>query len=173
MDLSFSGLLTATIRKYEKGASLEDLCYSLQETAFSMLTEVTERALEHTKKDEVLLCGGVAVNKRLQEMLSIMCDEHGAEFYVPPAKYCGDNGAMIAWLGQLMYKYHGGDDIENTTVIQRYRTDEVDVPWMKSLGSRLKPPGNITAKGAEANIYKSKWNDYDTIVKERIPKNIG
>ena len=50
MDLSFSGLLTAAIRKYESGAAIEDVCYSLQETAFSMLVEVTERALAHSKK---------------------------------------------------------------------------------------------------------------------------
>ena len=36
-----------------------------------MLTEVTERALAHTGKDEVLLTGGVAANSRLQEMLDI------------------------------------------------------------------------------------------------------
>ncbi len=62
MDLSFSGLLTAALRKYEVGESLEDVCYSLQETAFSMVVEVTERALAHAKKREVMLCGGVAAN---------------------------------------------------------------------------------------------------------------
>ncbi len=31
-----------------------------------MVTEVTERALAHTEKKEVLLTGGVAANKRLQ-----------------------------------------------------------------------------------------------------------
>ena len=68
MDLSFSGLLTAAIRKYESGESIEDVCYSLQETAFSMLVEVTERAISHAKKTEVLLCGGVAANTALREM---------------------------------------------------------------------------------------------------------
>ena len=55
MDLSFSGLLTAAIRKYESGEAIEDVCYSLQETAFAMLVEVTERAIAHTKKVEVLI----------------------------------------------------------------------------------------------------------------------
>lgn len=54
MDMSFSGLLTATINLLKKGEyKLEDLCYSLQETVFSMVTEVTERALAHTEKKEV------------------------------------------------------------------------------------------------------------------------
>jgi len=170
MDLAFSGLLTAAIRKYEVGASLEDLCYSLQETAFSMLVEVTERALAHTKKKEVLVCGGVAVNKRLREMLETMCNEHYAEFFMPPPEYCGDNGAMIAWLGQLTYKYKGSDKIEDTTIIQRYRTDQVDIPWMKESEEKLELPSYLKAKGAEANIYPGSWLHYDAIVKERIKK---
>jgi tRNA A37 threonylcarbamoyltransferase TsaD len=59
-------LLTAAVNLLKKGEyRLEDLCYSLQETAFSMVTEVTERALAHTEKKEVLLTGGVAANKRI------------------------------------------------------------------------------------------------------------
>jgi N6-L-threonylcarbamoyladenine synthase/protein kinase Bud32 len=58
MDLSFSGLLTSATRKYESGEEIENVCYSLQETAFSMLVEVAERAIAHSKKREVLLCGG-------------------------------------------------------------------------------------------------------------------
>ena len=65
MDLSLSGLLTAATSRLQKGCRLEDLCYSLQEHAFSMVTEVTERALAHTEKKELLLTGGVAANKRL------------------------------------------------------------------------------------------------------------
>ncbi|NVM55577.1 MAG: tRNA (adenosine(37)-N6)-threonylcarbamoyltransferase complex transferase subunit TsaD, partial [Candidatus Helarchaeota archaeon] len=57
MDLSFSGLLTASINKFKEGNRLEDMCLSIQEIAFSMLTEVTERALAHTEKPHVLLTG--------------------------------------------------------------------------------------------------------------------
>jgi len=46
--------------------SKEDLCYSLQETIFSMLVEVTERAMAHCGSTEVLLVGGVGCNLRLQ-----------------------------------------------------------------------------------------------------------
>ena len=52
-----------------------------------MLTEVTERALAHTEKDEVLLTGGVAANKRLQEMIASISKEHNAKFKVVPLKY--------------------------------------------------------------------------------------
>lgn len=171
MDLSFSGLLTAAIRKYEGGKPLEDVCYSLQETAFSMVTEITERALAHSKKKEVMLCGGVAANSRLREMISIMTEEHYADFYQPPIKYCGDNGAMIAWMGQLMFHYGLVQKVEDTTVIQRYRTDQVDVPWMKTSPAHLKLPSNMVEKGAEANIYPGEWMSQDVLLKERVSKS--
>jgi bifunctional N6-L-threonylcarbamoyladenine synthase / protein kinase Bud32 len=171
MDLSFSGLLTAAIRKYESGASIEDICYSLQETAFSMLVEVTERAISHTKKSEVLLCGGVAANNRLRDMLAIMSKEHYVDFFTPPIKYCGDNGAMIAWMGQLMYKAGLITEISDTGVIQKYRTDQVNVPWMKNSKISLKLPPSMVEKGAEANIYSGIWMDEEILIKKRIPKS--
>lgn len=131
MDLSFSGLLTAAARKLHEGHKIEDLCFSLQEVAFSMLTEVTERALAHTEKPEVLLTGGVAANKRLQAMVKLIANEHGAKFYVVPAKYAGDNGAMIAWTGLLAYRYGRTLPVEKSFVRQRWRLDKVDVPWVR------------------------------------------
>lgn len=171
MDFSFSGLLTAAIKKREKGASIEDVCYSLQENSFSMLVEVTERALAHTDKNEVMLCGGVAVNKRLREMLSTMAKEHYSKFYMPPLNYCGDNGAMIAWLGILSYLANGEERIEDTVIKQKFRTDEVEVPWVKEYKSTIELPENYIAKGAEANVYNSKWMDIETVTKERIAKS--
>ncbi|MBU5575351.1 MAG: bifunctional N(6)-L-threonylcarbamoyladenine synthase/serine/threonine protein kinase [Nitrososphaerota archaeon] len=130
MDLSFSGILTEAKKKI-KNHSINDICYSFQETCFAMLTEVTERAVAHTDKNEVLLTGGVAANKRLQEMLSIMCKERGAKFYVVPQEFAGDNGAMIAWTGMLMYKYNPhGMKIYETKINRFWRTDEVDIPWI-------------------------------------------
>ncbi len=128
MDLSFSGLLTAAMEAAKK-QKIEDVCHSLQETAFSMLVEVTERALAHTEKKEVMLAGGVAVNRRLQEMIALMAREHNAKFLVPPKEVLGDNGAMIAWLGFLMHKSGVRHRIEDTMVKQRFRTDEVEVTW--------------------------------------------
>lgn len=132
MDLSFSGLLTAAINLLkEEKYSLEDLCFSLQEIAFSMLTEITERALAHTEKEEVLLTGGVAANKRLQSMLREMAEEHGARFSVVPKEYATDNGAMIAWTGVLCYKHGLIIPVEKSFVRLKWRLDEVDVPWLE------------------------------------------
>jgi len=132
MDMSFSGLLTAAISLLRKGEyKLEDLCYSLQETVFSMVTEVTERALAHTEKKEVLLTGGVAANKRLQSMIRAIAEEHDAKFCVVPKEFALDNGAMIAWTGVLAYTHGIVTPIERSFVRLRWRLDEVEVPWVK------------------------------------------
>ncbi|MCJ7561637.1 MAG: bifunctional N(6)-L-threonylcarbamoyladenine synthase/serine/threonine protein kinase, partial [Thermoplasmata archaeon] len=130
MDVAFSGILTAAQQLHAKGARLEDLCYSIQETCFAMLVEVTERAMAHVEKDEVLLGGGVVQNKRLQEMVRIMAEERGAKMFVPPGSLCVDNGAMIAWTGVVMHGAGIRTRIEDSVVNQRFRTDEVDLPWM-------------------------------------------
>lgn len=134
MDLSFSGLYTAAKRLLEskdfnKAYNLNDVAYSLQETAFAMLTEVTERALAHTEKREVLLTGGVAANKRLQQMIESISKEHNSRFEVVPLKYAGDNGAMIGWTGILRYKAEGGHKIEETIIKPKERMDQITVPW--------------------------------------------
>ncbi len=121
MDVSFSGLLTKAQQLFErKQASKEDLCFSLQETAFAMCAEVAERALAHTGKKELLLVGGVGANKRFCEMLDLMCQEREAKFYKVPLDLAGDQGAMIAWEGFLRKDSHG--DME---VNPHWRADEV------------------------------------------------
>ena len=129
MDVAFSGLLTSALNHYRKGVSIQDLAYSLQETAFGMLTEVTERAMAHIGKDEVLLGGGVARNKRLCEMVSIMAEERGAKVLAPPGELCVDNGSMIAWTGWVMHSAGVRMAISETVIEQNFRTDDVDVVW--------------------------------------------
>jgi N6-L-threonylcarbamoyladenine synthase/N6-L-threonylcarbamoyladenine synthase/protein kinase Bud32 len=129
MDIAFSGLLTAAEQYYRQGNNLEDICFSLQETTFAALTEVTERAMAHTEKQEVLLGGGVASNTRLREMVSTMARERHAEFFVPAKDLCIDNGAMIAWLGLIMYQSGYRMAVEESMINQRFRTDMVEVTW--------------------------------------------
>ncbi len=132
MDVAFSGMLTKLRQLLEQGKKIEDLCFSLQETAFAMLVEAAERALAHTGKKELLLGGGVACNKRFQEMCKIMCEERGAEFFVPENSLLTDNGAMIAFLGEIMFKkgiFVKGKAIEKLDIEPRQRTDDVEVRW--------------------------------------------
>ncbi|MBI4895049.1 MAG: tRNA (adenosine(37)-N6)-threonylcarbamoyltransferase complex transferase subunit TsaD [Candidatus Aenigmarchaeota archaeon] len=135
MDLSFSGIVSDAVRRWNKSDKShkfkEDLCFSFQETVFAMLTEVAERALSHTKKNEFVLTGGVAASERLQEMLSMMCRDRGVIFYGCPREYAGDNGLMIAYAGLI--QYNTGKcviDGNKADFNPSWRTDEVDVSWI-------------------------------------------
>jgi N6-L-threonylcarbamoyladenine synthase/N6-L-threonylcarbamoyladenine synthase/protein kinase Bud32 len=129
MDIAFSGIMTAAVTLKKKGHRLEDIAFSVQETCFAMLAEVTERAMAHVGKSEVLMGGGVAQNRRLRGMIETMAKERGAEMFVPIPRLCIDNGAMIAWLGHIMYDSGVRMTIDDTKVEQRFRTDEVNVTW--------------------------------------------
>jgi len=130
-DISCSGLLTAALRKVREGRPLEDVCLSLVETAYSMLVEVTERALVHTSKKEMLLTGGVARSSRLREMLKVMAEEHGVKFKAVEDPYAGDNGAMIAYTGSLALSHGITIKVEESGIRPKWRIDEVEVPWRK------------------------------------------
>ncbi|MEM5798319.1 MAG: KEOPS complex N(6)-L-threonylcarbamoyladenine synthase Kae1 [Candidatus Aenigmatarchaeota archaeon] len=125
MDLSFSGIVTEAIRKFRAGISLNDLCFSLQETCFAMITEVAERALAHLGKSELLLTGGVSANERLAQMLETMAKERGCRFARVPKRYAGDNGAMIAVTGFITHT--SGLKIA-TNPRPNERTDDVEWP---------------------------------------------
>ncbi|KYN05089.1 putative O-sialoglycoprotein endopeptidase [Cyphomyrmex costatus] len=136
MDISFSGILSYMEEHLSewldtKAFTPEDLCFSLQETVFAMLIEVTERAMAHVGSNEILIVGGVGCNERLQQMMSIMCKERNATLYATDERFCIDNGVMIAVAGLLQYKSKGGIPWTQTTCIQRYRTDDVHVSWRK------------------------------------------
>lgn len=149
MDLAFSGLVSAA-----KDASLplEDICYSFQETAFAMCTEVTERALSQTGKDEMILVGGVGANKRLQTMLREMCEDRGAAFSVPVSQYLGDNGAMIAYTGKVMLESGSTIQVEESRVNPSYRADQVKVTWRNEPVSVSDHNEENSARGAEAIV---------------------
>ncbi|MBS3084287.1 N(6)-L-threonylcarbamoyladenine synthase Kae1 [Candidatus Pacearchaeota archaeon] len=133
MDVSFSGILTNLKQKVEKGNySIEDLSFSMQETVFAMLVETSERALAHVGKNELVLGGGVACNSRLQEMARLMCEERGAKFFCPEKPLLVDNGAMIAYAGEIMFNSgikFSGKKAEELDIKPRQRTDEVEVRW--------------------------------------------
>ncbi|MFA6022719.1 MAG: bifunctional N(6)-L-threonylcarbamoyladenine synthase/serine/threonine protein kinase [Candidatus Pacearchaeota archaeon] len=131
MDVSFSGLLTKLQQMLnQKKASIEDLSFSLQETAFAMLVEAGERALAHTGKNELILGGGVACNKRLKEMCEIMCKERKAKFFCPENQFLVDNGGMIAYLGEIMFKSGIKEtNLDKVDIKPKERTDDIVVSW--------------------------------------------
>jgi N6-L-threonylcarbamoyladenine synthase len=106
-----------------------DLCFSLQETLYAMLVEITERAMAHVGAQDVLIVGGVGCNERLQEMMSLMAQDRGGYLYATDERYCIDNGIMIAQAGLMAYKKGFRTPLEDATCTQRFRTDEVYVDW--------------------------------------------
>jgi N6-L-threonylcarbamoyladenine synthase len=129
-DVSFSGILTAAKKLIEKKYNKFDICFSLQETAFAMLTEVVERALAFTEKKEVLIVGGVSANNRLSTMLKIASKRQKATLYTCPLHFSGDNGAQIAWTA-ICEKVASGRavKVQNALINQSWRLDKVEVNW--------------------------------------------
>lgn len=126
-DVSFSGLLSATKAIAKK--SRNDACFSLQETAFAMMSEAVERALSFTGKKELMVVGGVAANRRLSAMLQDVCKRHRSKFFVVPLKFAGDCGSQICWTGLLESQAGPGAPLEKTFVTQSWRLDSVVVPY--------------------------------------------
>ena len=144
MDCSFSGILASVDILAEKLArkttgwvdettreviTREDLCFTLQETVFAMLVEITERAMAHVGSKQVLVVGGVGCNERLQEMMGLMANSRGGSVFATDERFCIDNGVMIAHAGLLAYETGQTTALEDSTCTQRFRTDDVFVKW--------------------------------------------
>jgi len=137
MDVSFSGILTymeqeAKTKLKDGQVTKADLCFSLQETIFAMLVEITERAMAHCGNTQVLIVGGVGCNRRLQEMMADMVQARGGTLCAMDHRYCIDNGAMIAQAGILALQFGVTTNLKDTQCTQRFRTDQVTTVWRKA-----------------------------------------
>lgn len=126
MDFAFTGLLTYASSLVGKKSN-ENLCYSIQETAFAMLCEATERALLLTNSSELCVCGGVAQSKRLKEMLDLVSKEHGIRFGYAKDEFNADNGGMIAYVAEKMLESGHCAPLDRCDIQQRYRIDRAVV----------------------------------------------
>lgn len=146
MDVSFSGILARIEELARRLATATDatpwldpdsglpitkadLCFTLQETVFAMLVEITERAMAHVGANQVLIVGGVGCNERLQQMMGMMAAERGGSVYATDERFCIDNGIMIAQAGLLAWRMGFRTELEASACTQRFRTDEVLVNW--------------------------------------------
>jgi len=153
MDFSFSGIMSAAKEAYDEGHAVEDICFSLQENIFAMLTEVSERALSLTDADELVLGGGVGQNARLQEMLALMCEQRGARFAVPENRLLRDNAGMIAVLGAKLYEAGETLPIGDSTIDANFRPDEVPVVWRDDPDPAVTGASSRSVQqGAEATV---------------------
>ncbi|MFC5277392.1 bifunctional N(6)-L-threonylcarbamoyladenine synthase/serine/threonine protein kinase [Halorubrum rubrum] len=190
MDFSFSGISSAANDAYDAGEPVEEICFSLQEHVFAMLTEVSERALSLTGADELVLGGGVGQNDRLRGMLAEMCAARGAAFHAPDPRYLRDNAGMIAVLGAKMAAAGDTLAIRESHIDPNFRPDEVPVTWrddepsVARLGSEGGDGDDHDRRGAEAVVEIVDADDIDDAVgttvdrpgnapivrKRRIPK---
>ena len=104
LDFSFSGLKTAVLLHVREhgiptGAALADLCASFQEAVCDALTLRAVRAARVARMKTLVICGGVAANSRLRALAQERCAAEGLALYLPEARLCTDNGAMIAMAG--------------------------------------------------------------------------
>ena len=110
MDVTFGGLATklrqliATNRaagtlSAERQASL---AYSLQEYAYAMILEAAERAIALNSSSALAIIGGVALNRRFEEMARILCEERGCAYFVPARELLPDNAGMIGLEAQRL-----------------------------------------------------------------------
>ncbi|MDR2313552.1 MAG: tRNA (adenosine(37)-N6)-threonylcarbamoyltransferase complex transferase subunit TsaD [Spirochaetaceae bacterium] len=116
-DFSYSGLKTAVVNQLEQfrvkkaeagsggppetpapsGAEAADIAASFQKTAIDILLRGLFRAAADTGISTVVAGGGVAANSYLRARLA---GERGLQTIFPPLQLCGDNGAMVAGIGE-------------------------------------------------------------------------
>ena len=152
MDFSFAGISSAAKQAVDDGVPVEDVCRGLEETVFAMLTEVSERALSLTGAAELVLGGGVGQNRRLQGMLESMCDQRGADLFVPEDRFLRDNAGMIAVLGATMARVGDTLPIPDSRIDADFRPDEVAVTWREKEGPRRTGGEATRVQGAEATV---------------------
>ena len=106
LDLSFSGLKTSVLYKVRDIEDLNDqvkadIAASFQQAVIDVLTKKIKKAIELTGRGDVIIAGGVAANKALRSAIKELENSMGIKVYYPDLKYCGDNAAMIAFVGSL------------------------------------------------------------------------
>jgi N6-L-threonylcarbamoyladenine synthase len=101
-DFSFSGLKTAALRHIREsgvskdGPGLADFLASFEEAVVRALLENVVRAVEDHDPKSLVLCGGVARNKRLRALFQERAARLKVPAHIPSPKMCTDNAAMIA-----------------------------------------------------------------------------
>ena len=112
LDMSFSGLKTAVVNlahnAQQKGDPLDApaLARDFARAVSGELVPRAMRALELTGRRTLVAAGGVAANSVIRADLHAACGKAGVRLFLPPLKWCGDNGAMIG--AQGYYEYQAG-----------------------------------------------------------------
>lgn len=112
LNFSFSGIKTAVVQSLKQGGysdkqppaqEMADLCFTFQQAVIQVLRNKALAAMEQNGISQLVLCGGVAANGALRSDLTERCLARGYTLHVPEIKFCTDNAAMIAFLGQRLF----------------------------------------------------------------------
>ncbi|MEW5909321.1 MAG: tRNA (adenosine(37)-N6)-threonylcarbamoyltransferase complex transferase subunit TsaD [Thermodesulfobacteriota bacterium] len=103
LDFSFSGIKTAVARYIQTHPEFMEetvhIAAGFQEAVVEVLTTKLIRAAQRCNCSNMAVVGGVAGNRRLREMLMGRAKENNLFVSIPPMSLCGDNAAMIAYVG--------------------------------------------------------------------------
>ena len=143
-NLSFAGLKTAVLKiskqiktdqeKFDLAASfqrtIEEILYKKSKIAFAEF-----KKMNGTSKNKFVVAGGVAANKKIREVLTILCDKENFEATFPPISLCGDNAAMIAMVGLEKFKLNQFSELDHPAK-PRWPLDENAI-FLKGAGVKL------------------------------------
>lgn len=112
LDMSFSGLKTAVVNlahhaeqvgePLDAPALARDFAQAVSDTLVPRVME----AAKQSGRTVIVAAGGVAANSVIRADLERACEKAGCRLYLPPLRWCGDNGAMIG--AQGYYEYLAG-----------------------------------------------------------------
>tara|TARA_B100001113_G_scaffold341529_1_gene326761 strand:- start:298 stop:1302 length:1005 start_codon:yes stop_codon:yes gene_type:complete len=107
LDMSLSGLKTAVLYTIQKIDDLSegvkaDIAASFQKAVTDVLIAKIKKSVNQTRRSDVIIAGGVAANKYIRKEFKMLENHLKIKVYYPDLKYCGDNAAMIAFVGSMM-----------------------------------------------------------------------
>lgn len=124
LDFSFSGFKTAALRHIKKNQlnknspQLKDFLASFEHSVVKALISNLKKAVSKHFPESLILCGGVARNKRLREQFTELAEEKGLQSFIPSPECCTDNAAMVAALA--LEKYSRGEKGEFSLDLNAY-----------------------------------------------------
>jgi len=107
LNMSLSGLKTSVLYTIQKIENMDDqikcdIAASFQQAVVDVLIAKIKKAVDQTGRSDVIIAGGVAANQFLREEFKKLENQLNINVYYPHMKYCGDNAAMIAFVGSKM-----------------------------------------------------------------------
>jgi N6-L-threonylcarbamoyladenine synthase len=112
LEFSYSGLKTAVLYAMQKGeVNVADVAASFQAAAIDILLIKIKQAIRQTSAQRLVIAGGVAANQLLRDRTTSELD---VDVFLPPFKYCIDNGAMIAAAGHSRFEHGLTGDFSTT-----------------------------------------------------------